>query len=108
MVQTSTSLPSNWSNRILCYYENATSQIQIARIANIPNWLFERVIFPRQRLLFEALPDALLEVRTSTASSTSLDPIPCLRLQVRDGIRKGLNLTEPLHLAEPIMDTAYD
>ncbi len=102
MVQTSTSLPGDWSNRILCYYENATSQVQIARIANIPNWLFERVVFPRQRLLFEALPEALLEVRSSAASLSLLDQIPCLRLQVRDGIRSGLNLSEPT------MDSAYD
>lgn len=101
MVQTSTSLPGNWSNRILCYYENATSQVQIARIANIPNWLFERVVFPHQRLLFEALPDALLEVRTTTSGSL-LDQIPCLSLQVRDGIRAGLKL------ADATMDTAYD
>lgn len=101
MAQTSTSLPGEWSNRILCYYENATSQVQIARIANIPNWLFERVVFPRQRLLFEALPEALLEVRTST-SAALLDQIPCLRLQVRDGIRAGLNL------ADAVMDSAYD
>lgn len=101
MVQTSTSLPGEWSNRILCYYENATSQVQVARIANIPNWLFERVIFPRQRLLFEALPEALLEVRTSTSTSL-LDQIPCLRLQVRDGIRAGLNL------ADARMGSAHD
>lgn len=102
MVQTSTSLPGDWSNRILCYYENATSQIQIARIANVPNWLFERVIFPHQRLLFEALPEALLEVCSSAGSPSLLDQIPCLSLQVREGIRNGLNLTEPT------MDSAYD
>src|SRR5579883_1235348 len=88
MVQTSTSLPGDWSDRILCCYENATNQLQVARIANIPNWLFERVVFPRQRLLFEALPDALLEIRISTAANVSLlAQIPCLRLQVREGIR---------------------
>jgi hypothetical protein len=102
MVQTSTSLPGDWPNRILCYYENATSQIQIARIANVPNWLFERVVFPHQRLLFEALPEALLEVRSSAASSSLLNQIPCLSLQVREEIRNGLNLTEPM------MDRAYD
>lgn len=103
MVQTSTSLPGDWSDRILCYYENATTQVQIARIVNIPNWLFERVVFPRQRLLFEALPDALLEVRISTTASTSLlDQIPCLRLQVREGMHKELNFPEPT------TDSAYD
>lgn len=91
MAQSSPSLPSDGSNRILCYYENATSQVQIARIANIPNWLFERVVFPQQRLLFEALPEALLEVRTNTSL---LDQIPCLRLQVRDGARARLNVAE--------------
>jgi hypothetical protein len=101
MAQTSTSPPEHGSNHILCYYENATSQVQIARIVNIPNWLFERVVFPRQRLLFEALPEALLEVRNSTSTSL-LDQIPCLRLQVRDGIRAGLNL------ADTTMDSAYD
>ncbi|HEY9895779.1 MAG TPA: DUF1830 domain-containing protein [Candidatus Sericytochromatia bacterium] len=101
MAQTSTSLPDRWSQRILCYYENASSQVQVARIANIPNGVFERVIFPRERLLFEALPEALLEVRTST-STLLLDQIPCLSLQVRDGLRAELKL------ADAMMDSAYD
>ena len=101
MTQTSTSLPDRWSQRILCYYENVTSQMQIARIANIPNGVFERVIFPRERLLFEALPEALLEVRTS-ASVLLLDQIPCLSLQVREVLHAGLKL------ADPTMDSAYD
>lgn len=101
MAQTSTSLPSDRSNRILCYYENVTSQVQVARIANIPNWLFERVVFPQQRLLFEALPEALLEVRNSSNTSL-LDEIPCPRLQVKDGIRAGLDLVDTT------TDSAYD
>lgn len=101
MAQTSTSLPDRWSQRILCYYENVSSQVQIARIANIPNGVFERVIFPRERLLFETLPEALLEVRTST-SALLLDQIPCLSLQVREGLRTGLNF------ADATMDSAYD
>jgi hypothetical protein len=59
------------------------------------------VIFPRERLLFEALPEALLEVRTST-STLLLDQIPCLSLQVRDGLRAELKL------ADAMMDSAYD
>jgi hypothetical protein len=101
MAQTSASLPDHWSQRILCYYENASSQVQIARIANIPNWMFERVVFPRERLLFEALPEALLEVRTST-SALLLDQIPCLSLQVRESLHAGLKL------ADAAMDSAYD
>lgn len=84
MVQSFSSLPANWSNRILCYYENATNQVQLARIANIPNWLYERVVFPGQRLLFEAIPDALLEVHICTTSMTLLDEIPCPQLRVKE------------------------
>jgi len=84
MVQTSTSLPADWSDRILCYYQNATNQIQLARIANMPNWLYERIVFPGQRLLFEAMPDALLEIHACTANLTLLEKIPCLRLRVRE------------------------
>lgn len=80
-----TPLPSNGSARILCYYVNSTAQIQKARIANIPNWLFERVIFPRQRLLFEAFPEGLLEIHTcSRQGETVFCHIPCLRLQVKE------------------------
>ncbi|MBW4472269.1 MAG: DUF1830 domain-containing protein [Stenomitos rutilans HA7619-LM2] len=96
MVQTSSTLPENLPDRILCYYENATNQVQIARIINIPNWLFERVVFPRQRLLFEALPDALLEVRTHSSTIPLLDHIPCLRLQVREYTRPLLNLSDAI------------
>lgn len=85
MTSAFTPLPSNISGRILCYYVNSTAQIQKARIANIPNWLFERVIFPRQRLLFEALPEGLLEIQTcSKQGEAVLRCIPCLRLQVKE------------------------
>jgi hypothetical protein len=68
---------------ILCHYINATSQIQIARISNIPNWHFERVVFPGQHLLFEAPQKAKMEIHTNTmATSVLSDSISCQRLQV--------------------------
>ncbi|KKD37190.1 MAG: DUF1830 domain-containing protein [Limnoraphis robusta] len=83
MAQILDPLPSNFSKRILCCYVNATSQIQIARITNIANWYFERVVFPGQRLLLEALPEALLEIHTGSMASAILsDRIPCDRLQI--------------------------
>ncbi|EKQ70216.1 protein of unknown function DUF1830 [Leptolyngbyaceae cyanobacterium JSC-12] len=85
MISTFSPLPSDLSDRILCYYINTTNQIQRARITNIPNWLFERIIFPKQRLLFEAIPDALLEIHAcSTLGETLLNQIPCLRLRVNE------------------------
>ena len=76
-------LPDDNNDHILCCYVNATSRIQIARITNIPNWYFERVVFPGQRLVFEAIPQALLEIHSGMMASAILsDTIPCDRLRV--------------------------
>ncbi|NEO30766.1 MAG: DUF1830 domain-containing protein [Symploca sp. SIO3C6] len=81
MAQILDPLPSNNQDRIICCYVNVTSQIQVARITNIPNWYFERVVFPGQRLVFESLPDALLEIHTGMMATAILsDRIPCCRL----------------------------
>ncbi|MGL4376448.1 MAG: DUF1830 domain-containing protein, partial [Microcoleaceae cyanobacterium] len=82
MAQILDPLPSNTSGKILCCYVNATSQIQVARITNIPNWYFERVVFPGQRLVFESVSEALLEIHTGMMASAILsDKIPSDRLQ---------------------------
>lgn len=74
-------LPNDENSHILCCYVNATSQIQIARITNISNWYFERVVFPGQRLVFEAEPHAILEIHSGMMASAILsDTIPCTRL----------------------------
>lgn len=76
-------IPNNIETSVLCCYVNATNQIQVARITNIENWYFERVVFPGQRLVFEALPEALLEIHSGMMASAILsDTIPCQRLCV--------------------------
>jgi len=65
---------------ILCYYLNPSSQVQVARITNIPNWDFHRVIFPGQRLMFNAPPEATLEIHTTSETQC----IPCQSLRVSD------------------------
>ncbi len=83
MAQILDPLPKGSSDPILCCYINATSQIQIARITNIQNWYFERVVFPGQRLVFEAMPQAQLEIHTGMMASAILsDTISCQRLKV--------------------------
>lgn len=83
MAQILDPLPSDKKDRILCCYVNATSQIQIARITNIANWYFERVVFPGQRLVFEAVSEGLLEIHTGMMATAILsDTIPCDRLHV--------------------------
>lgn len=78
MAQILDPLPSDHSDHLVCFYVNATSQIQIARITNIPNWYFERVVFPGQRLVFEAPREGQLEINTGMMASSILsDTISC-------------------------------
>jgi hypothetical protein len=92
MAQILDPVPNDQTGSVLCCYVNATSQIQIARITNIPNWYFERVVFPGQRLVFEALPDALLEIHTGMMASAILsDTIPCERLSLNDDSEDGMD-----------------
>lgn len=78
-----TQYDNNGDRSVLCCYVNASNLLQIARIANIPDWYFERAVFPGQRLLFEAVPSAELEIHTSAIVSATLsDKILCSRLQV--------------------------
>ena len=89
MAQILDAIPNNENDGILCCYVNATSQIQIARITNIDNWYFERVVFPGQRLVFETLPEALLEIHSGMMASAILsDTIPCTRLSVNEDKRE--------------------
>lgn len=71
------------SEQILCCYSNSTSRIQTIQIANIADLHFERVIFPGQRVMFEAVPEANLEIKTSE-NDTSL--VSCDRLRVTEVI----------------------
>lgn len=85
MAQILDPLPNDQKKSILCCYVNATSQIQIVRISNVANWYFERVVFPGQRLVFEALSESLLEIHTGMMASAILsDTIPCERLSIDD------------------------
>jgi Domain of unknown function (DUF1830) len=74
-------VPSNDETPLLCCYVNATSSIQIIRITDVPGWYFERVVFPGQRLMFEAIAQAHLEVHTGMMASSILsDTIACAKL----------------------------
>jgi hypothetical protein len=77
------SLALGGDNRILCSYINVTTRIQIIRITNTPNLNLERVVFPGQRLMFEAVPAANLEVHTSEIVTLI---IPCQRLRMTESL----------------------
>lgn len=98
MAQILDPLPSDQTNSIVCCYVNATSQIQIARICNIANWYFERVVFPGQRLVFEAIPEAVLEIHTGMMASAILsDKIPCDRLSISEKPTSPAEVVVPDH-----------
>jgi hypothetical protein len=71
-------------DRILCYYFNGTSYLQLAKLQSTDKQPFEQLVFPGQRVLFEAIPDALLEVYRYASQVTLLAEIPCQTLQVND------------------------
>ena len=101
MAQILDPIPQDKENTILCCYVNATSHIQIARITNIDKWYFERVVFPGQRLVFEAMTEALLEIHTGKMASSILsDKIPCDRLCVDEDIKSR---AKPI--VEPVAET---
>ncbi len=101
-------LPDDSANPILCCYVNATSKIQVARISNIPNWYFERVVFPGQRLVFEALPHANLEIHSGIMASAILaDTLLCDRLRIESELEAGLEAqldaeAAPVDSTEPL------
>lgn len=89
-------LSSKGNNQILCYYANVTNQIQVVRIGNIPNWYFERVVFARQRVMFEAAPEAVLEIHTGAVATAILsDKIPCYVLRVIEEVSFESELVIP-------------
>ena len=98
MAQIIDSLPPDQSTDFVCCYVNATSKIQIARISNIPNWYFERVVFPGQRLVFEAPPESLLEIHTGMMASAILsDKIPCERLWLHQEDNSWMEISQQIN-----------
>lgn len=85
MTQILDALPPSLTERIICCYINQTRRIEIVRISNVENWYFERVVFPGERLLLEAIPEAHLEVYAMLWSNVILvNRIRCIRLGVNE------------------------
>ncbi|NEQ75855.1 MAG: DUF1830 domain-containing protein [Okeania sp. SIO2C9] len=73
-------LPKKQVQNILCFYVNTTHKIQIARISNPKNKYWERTVFPGERLLFEGIPEAELEIHQTLENGE----IICERLLCKD------------------------
>ncbi|MGV2828095.1 DUF1830 domain-containing protein [Myxosarcina sp. GI1(2024)] len=71
------------SEKILCLYQNTTSNLQIIKITNPDRFQWEKVVFPGQRLLFESLIQTELNVYSSTQVNViTTNTIPCNNLRV--------------------------
>lgn len=71
------------SDKVRCRYVNKKQRTQIIRISNIPHDFLERTVLPGNHLVFEAYPNAELEVHTyEMASATLTAKIICDRLAI--------------------------
>ena len=85
MSQVFDAVPSVYTNTTLCYYHNSSTQLQTLRVTNIPGWYFERVVFPGERLLFEAVPEAQLEIYPGCRVIRNLAQlVPCWQLAIQE------------------------
>lgn len=74
---------ANVGQSILCHYCNVTEHIQVVRISDPPTAFLERVVFPGQRLLFQAPEDSWLQVYSGDALAPSLEQeVLCQHLRV--------------------------
>ncbi|MBD2157783.1 DUF1830 domain-containing protein [Leptolyngbya sp. FACHB-16] len=66
----------------LVYYKNITTLLQTIHLFHGNHQYFEKVVFPGECLILEALPDSELEIAINVASGMVLrDRFPCNQLQ---------------------------
>ncbi len=86
------SVLNDFPEKNLCFYINESRKVQIIR--TLPNSAQERVVFPGQRLLFEALPSDKLQIQTCKVFSVL---IPCDKLRINE--ESSLTLSPSLTLS---------
>ncbi len=96
-------MSSNWQaataepvSTILCYYTNSTRKMQLIRVTDSQNLYLEKIVFPQQRILLEALPKGKLEIYTNQAGNPRcVQIIPCQNLQVNQ-VRQNRTVVETI------------
>jgi hypothetical protein len=74
--------PAKEPSQVLCYYMNDTDHIQIIRAMSVSKCHFERIIFSKERILFQVSPDSYLEVYSSLIDNIRSSRIDCELLRV--------------------------
>ena len=65
----------------LCRYVNSTDCIQAIRVVDNPESQLEKILSPGECILFEAPPDARLEISSLTSGAVQSECIPCQLLK---------------------------
>ena len=69
---------------MLCYYINDTIDTQIIRVSSDSICHFERIVFPKERVLFEALSESWLEVHSPFLGGSRTTQSECRLFQVNE------------------------
>ena len=73
----------NIEEKILCAYKNVSNSWQVIKIANIPNFDWEKTVSPNQTVMFEASTKAKVRVLSANSITAILtDTIPCHNLAI--------------------------
>jgi hypothetical protein len=70
---------------ILCYYINDTVDTQIIRVVSESAYHFERIVFPKERVLFEASLESYVEIHSSSSGGERITRSECRLFQVNEG-----------------------
>ena len=73
-------LPLDEEPNSLCYYVNSTKFTQNIQIIAKHECIFERLVFSRERILFEASPMAHIKVSTFLVNHVKTVKLECQRL----------------------------
>ncbi len=75
--------------KTLYCYTNSTHELQLIRVTDSESYSLEKIVFPRQRILFAAKPQEQLEVRTERAGKQVIERvIPCRNLPANQSQQK--------------------
>ncbi len=76
-------IDNNYDKMMLCYYANNTESLQNLRIKHWESKPFERIVFPKERILFTAMPKAYLEISTNYAGKGTVSrEVACDTLRI--------------------------
>ena len=74
-------LTKNIEDKILCTYQNVSSSWQIIKITNISNFVWEKALYPGQKIVFEANLQAQLKIFSAEhITAVLMDTISCQKL----------------------------